>query len=264
MTYYIRLRGQQQGPFSADQLQKLAARGRFSRHHEVSTDGISWQRAEGYPELFPKPPAPLPRRQEPVAAVAVEGAYGSGVSAEGYAMTAADPAAPDVEWYYTHGGSEQGPLGTSELKRLIGFGQVVSEDHVWTDGMANWQRVRDVPELARQLTSPSAAEPAAIDGAPPLAPLAIASFVLGLVGATIVPILGSILAIVFGHVALSQIRQAKGRLGGKGMSLAGLILGYLVIIPAIIVGIVYVAILALAPRGTNAAVGGNFELWMLS
>jgi len=35
---------------------------------------------------------------------------------------------------------------------------------------------------------------------------------------------GSILAVVFGHVALSQIRQ-RGQ-GGRGMAIAGLVLGY--------------------------------------
>jgi hypothetical protein len=35
---------------------------------------------------------------------------------------------------------------------------------------------------------------------------------------------GSILAVVFGHVALSQIRQ-RGQ-AGRGMAIAGLVLGY--------------------------------------
>ena len=59
MIYYIRLRGEEQGPFPAEQLQKLSARGRFGRHYEVSTDGVHWSRAENYPELFPRPPAPV-------------------------------------------------------------------------------------------------------------------------------------------------------------------------------------------------------------
>ena len=49
MNYFIRLRGHQQGPFTAEQLQKLATRGRFSRLYEVSTDGQNWQRAERFP-----------------------------------------------------------------------------------------------------------------------------------------------------------------------------------------------------------------------
>ena len=37
---------------------------------------------------------------------------------------------------------------------------------------------------------------------------------------------GSLLAIVFGHVALGQIRRAQGRAGGRGIAIAGLALGY--------------------------------------
>jgi hypothetical protein len=61
----------------------------------------------------------------------------------------------------------------------------------------------------------------------------------------------SLLAVVFGHIALAQIRQAGGRLGGKGLAITGLVLGYLVIIPSVIVVIVVLAILALAPSGSR-------------
>jgi hypothetical protein len=51
--------------------------------------------------------------------------------------------------------------------------------------------------------------------------LAVAALVLGIVWAFW---LGSALAIVFGHVALGQIRQRNQ--SGKGMAVAGLVLGY--------------------------------------
>jgi hypothetical protein len=38
--------------------------------------------------------------------------------------------------------------------------------------------------------------------------------------------LGSIAAVIFGHVALAQIRRSGGREGGKGLAVAGLVLGY--------------------------------------
>jgi hypothetical protein len=37
----------------------------------------------------------------------------------------------------------------------------------------------------------------------------------------------SIVAVVFGHVSLSQIKESAGRLGGQGLAIAGLVLGYL-------------------------------------
>jgi hypothetical protein len=58
--------------------------------------------------------------------------------------------------------------------------------------------------------------------------LAIAALVLGLVGW--VPCgVGSILAVVLGFVARTQIRNSQGRQGGDGLALAGIILGFLAI-----------------------------------
>jgi type IV pilus assembly protein PilA len=47
----------------------------------------------------------------------------------------------------------------------------------------------------------------------------------------------SILAIIFGHISLSDIRKSAGRLKGRGIAIAGLILGYLGIaaIPIILI-----------------------------
>ena len=54
--------------------------------------------------------------------------------------------------------------------------------------------------------------------------MAIASLVLGIVPVCCVT---PILAIIFGHCAMSEIRQSGGMVGGRGMALAGLILGYI-------------------------------------
>jgi hypothetical protein len=56
---------------------------------------------------------------------------------------------------------------------------------------------------------------------PPTNGLAVAALVLGIVWAFWI---GSALAIIFGHVALGQIRQRNQ--SGKGMAVAGLVLGY--------------------------------------
>ena len=49
---------------------------------------------------------------------------------------------------------------------------------------------------------------------------AIASFILSLLGI-------SILGVIFGHIASSEIRNSGGRQGGSGFATAGLILGWL-------------------------------------
>jgi hypothetical protein len=53
--------------------------------------------------------------------------------------------------------------------------------------------------------------------------LAIASMVVGILW---LYWLGSILALVFGYVAKSQIRESNGTQGGGGMATAGIVLGW--------------------------------------
>lgn len=74
--------------------------------------------------------------------------------------------------------------------------------------------------------------------APKTCGMAIAALVLGLFPLTCVP---SILGIILGHIALSKIKASGGCLKGRGMAIAGLILGYVFtgvnIVYGILVGI---------------------------
>jgi type II secretory pathway pseudopilin PulG len=54
--------------------------------------------------------------------------------------------------------------------------------------------------------------------------LAIGSLICGLFSLFVLP---GIAAVVMGHVALSKIKQSAGRIGGRGVAIAGLVLGYL-------------------------------------
>lgn len=56
--------------------------------------------------------------------------------------------------------------------------------------------------------------------------LAITSLISGILGWTLVPWIGSIVAIITGHMARGEIRRAPDRFEGDGLALAGLILGY--------------------------------------
>ena len=59
--------------------------------------------------------------------------------------------------------------------------------------------------------------------------LAITSLVAGLLGWTFLPLIGSVVAIVTGHMARSEIRRAQGQVEGDGLAIAGLVLGWLVV-----------------------------------
>lgn len=67
------------------------------------------------------------------------------------------------------------------------------------------------------------AGPAAFVRPNPTNGLAVASLICGLLW---MMWLGSLLAIVFGHVALGQVRRSKVPEGGRGLAIAGLALGY--------------------------------------
>jgi len=56
--------------------------------------------------------------------------------------------------------------------------------------------------------------------------MAVISLVAGIGSWVVLPVIGSIVAVVTGHVARKQIRQSAGAQDGEGMALAGLILGY--------------------------------------
>ena len=56
----------------------------------------------------------------------------------------------------------------------------------------------------------------------PNSQLAIASLVSGILGWTLVPFIGTLVAIITGHMARSEIRRSNGQLGGDGMAIAGM------------------------------------------
>jgi Domain of unknown function (DUF4190)/N-terminal domain of toast_rack, DUF2154 len=54
---------------------------------------------------------------------------------------------------------------------------------------------------------------------------AVASLILGVAGLTCLPVIGGILALVFGLVARGQIKREPRRISGKGMAVTGIVLG---------------------------------------
>ena len=89
-----------------------------------------------------------------------------------------------------------------------------------------------VPQQQPGAQLPAAAPPKSTNG------LAIASMVLGILWVYWV---GSILALIFGYVAKGQIDAAGGTQGGRGMAIAGIVLGW-VGIGVLLLGIVALAV----------------------
>ena len=91
----------------------------------------------------------------------------------------------------------------------------------------------------RQSFDNSPAAPGVVASASPVAspetnPKAIISLVCGFL--FFIP-LAFLAAIIFGHIALSEIRKSAGRLKGEGLAIAGLVLGYMwiVAIPVLLI-----------------------------
>ena len=83
----------------------------------------------------------------------------------------------------------------------------------------------------------------------PTSSLAITSLIMAVLGWTLIPIVGAIIAVITGHMAKKEIRGSSGLLGGDGIATTGLILGYsnlaigvcvcltLVLFPALLAGL---------------------------
>jgi hypothetical protein len=69
--------------------------------------------------------------------------------------------------------------------------------------------------------------------------LAVTSLVSGILGWTLLPFIGTVVAIITGHMARSAIRQSNGQLEGDGLAVAGLVLGW-VSVALLLVGVVVV------------------------
>lgn len=82
--------------------------------------------------------------------------------------------------------------------------------------------------------------------------LAVVSLVAGILGWTLLPLLGSIGAVICGHMARSEIRRNPDTKTGDGFAVAGLILGW----SSIIIGLLVLAAIVLFFGGLAAVIAG--------
>ena len=139
-----------------------------------------------------------------------------------------------AQWYYGSQAGQTGPVEDHEIRALIAAGSIVPETLVWRDGMKDWMPLSSVPELGVHSVAPYGpqypAQPAYY--MPPVAPnsgVAIASMVCGIVSFCLCyfAVILSIPAVICGHLALSQIKNSPMPMAGRGMAIAGLVLGYI-------------------------------------
>jgi hypothetical protein len=230
--WYMRARGRILGPFTLTQLLSLRDRGQLSQFHEVSKDRRSWIAAAQVAEIFAGTvgfgaAGASSESDQPIYAVVEDTDTGSRVGTV--------EAAPG--WFYAQGSSQNGPVLLVELQRMIDSGVIGPTTLVWRSGLPNWLPAHQAPELrppGSAVTLPGSSvgpwpqqvqvslnQPFA-HYAPRTSGLAVASLVLGILGLCGI---GSLLATIFGAVAINQISRSNGTLAGKGMAIAGLVLG---------------------------------------
>lgn len=163
-----------------------------------------------------------------------------------------------MNWFYSKDGQQLGPVPFSEIERLLAEGQITEDSLVWQQGSPNWVKLSTVlsatapapaappiPEAPTAPSIPAYTAPAAAATtttavvAPKTSGFAITSLVLSVLGlfccTTLILNIGGI---VFGHLALNQIKKDP-TIGGRGLAIAGLIIGYLGLVLGIAVDIYY-------------------------
>lgn len=231
--WFIRSRGRVLGPFTVPQLEAMRARGQFTQFFEISEDRLNWESAATLTHLFP-----------PSSAGAAVGAASRAIAIDDEPTSAA-PSGQSNGWFFAVGDHRQGPIPFDDLQGRASRGEVRPETMIWSAGMADWAPARTIAGLNFPGASPA-------DPAPqgPMAPhptrtsgMAIASMVLGILWLYWI---GSLLAVIFGRIALAEIDRSRGTVGGRGMAVTGLVLG---IIGLSMLGLVLLAFILAGASG---------------
>lgn len=128
-----------------------------------------------------------------------------------------------MEYFYTDLNFQaKGPVSLEQLRALAESGAVNGASLIAPVGSQQWSPIGTIlPSLPPPI--PTTTEP-----------LAICSLILSLAGLVCCAIVTAIPGVICGHIALSRIAR-QPQLQGKGMAIAGLIIGY----AAIAIGIAY-------------------------
>ncbi|MDA9777438.1 GYF domain-containing protein [Rubripirellula sp.] len=127
MKYHVRFKGRVLGPFDEQKIKGLIKRGQVTRTHEISPDGISWQPAAEYQDLFP-------------ASNSGFGANAAATSAEPFqSLDLGASSAETSEWYAHMNDEQKGPVAKSQLTQWVGSGAMTADTLVWKEGLENWE-----------------------------------------------------------------------------------------------------------------------------
>jgi hypothetical protein len=148
---------------------------------------------------------------------------------------------PSMDYYYTDAQNQpRGPVSVEQLRELLNSGAVNASTQVAAVGSQQWVPILTVVQASA--APGGTAGPGPVMGAPggamvpagPTEPLAVWSLVLGIISMICCTfMIFGIGAVVTGHLALGSIKKSPNR-QGRGMALAGLIMGYISIVSGIL------------------------------
>ena len=124
---------------------------------------------------------------------------------------------PSRSWFYAANGQQQGPFPEEQLRDLIARGTVRADTLVWSEGMAGWQKVAEIPGLMSMPpgppSMPQAGYPPVMAGAAPGGRALSADLPLwGLLGRSLLYIIGMLLVIPAPWVATGFYRWFVSRI----------------------------------------------------
>lgn len=134
-----------------------------------------------------------------------------------------------MSYHISQNGTTSGPFDRNEVYRRLVSGELKGSDLGWQEGMADWMPLSTIlpPPAAAPTPAPvfGGTAPALPNASSGTSGLAIGSLVCGILCFLTLGLTG-LAAIIMGHMSLSRIRRSAGTLGGQGMAIAGLIMGY--------------------------------------
>lgn len=154
-------------------------------------------------------------------------------------------------------GKQYGPVTGGQMREWVTQGRVNAQTRVRSEAGPDWQPLESWPELADLCGGGNAGAPPPVSGSAPqpmpppgvqgsvyavpaaTCQLAVWSLGLAILGIICCGLFTGIPAVICGHKARADIRNSQGALGGDGMAVAGLILGYIGIVVTIVITLVY-------------------------
>jgi hypothetical protein len=120
-------------------------------------------------------------------------------------------------------GKEYGPIAAAQVRQWIAERRLNGQSLVQAEGETGWKPLSFHTDFAADLAAVAPAVSTPVPGTGPTNSMAVASFVMGIVSCFCCIGVFNVLGLVFGFMALSQIK-ARPEQGGKALAIAGIVL----------------------------------------